>query len=170
MVFALIGVVFAIRALNTSKVEGFFHAIGVEPGVPQSPGLQPGSRPLSEGEERYNICRTRIHSVEWKDRKVEEFREGLNMRWMAVDPTPREISYMEVEKWLSRNCQIIIQPFQAASSDRSLFNDFVTVQYIDGQKLIIKRGPGPVYQIESKTFHSPYLDNALKDLEKIAQF
>jgi len=174
MTLTLVLVIAIMRGMTPDKVENFFAALGIEPGTAQSPGLQPGSRPLAEGEERFNICRTRIHSITWPSgRRVEEFREGLKLRWTAVDPQPREIGYMEVEKWLSSHCQVIVRPLNEAPEVAGKPSEIV-IRFVDNTSATIRNLGGAVYDLkdfgEERLVESPDLQEALLELQRIAQF
>lgn len=179
MVLFLVGVVFVIRNVTSESVANFFVAFGIEPGTAQSPGLQPATRALKAGEVRFNICPTRIHAVVWPDgRKVEEKKEGLKLRWMAFDPSEREMAYLETEKWLSRHCQIIIEPKQVPENE-SLKDQgtFIRLEFIDGRIWEFGKAalPGPsgapvLTLIGQGAFASPDFEDALRELEAIAGF
>lgn len=175
MIVSLFFVVTIIRELNTSKVENALQAIGIEPGTSQSPGFQPAGRPLDAGEERFNICRTRIHSITWPSgRRVEEFKEGrLKLRWVAVDPRPREIGYMEVEKWLSAHCQIITRPLAEDAQGVGAPSE-ITIRFVDDSSVTLRRYEGTVFDLkdlgEKRLVESPDLVGALLELQEIAQF
>ena len=63
MMAALVMVLMVGRGINSGSVEKAFQALGIEPGTAKSPGLQRGGLTLAAGEERLNICRTRIVSI-----------------------------------------------------------------------------------------------------------
>ena len=172
MMIALIMVIFAIRGMNEKSMEAVFDALGIEPGTAKSPGFQPGGRKLGPGEERFNICRTRVHAIVWPSgRRVEEFREGLKLRWLAVDPRPREIGYLEVEKWLSAHCQVVIKPVTDAPKGTAAT---IEVRYIDEKVSRIKVYEDAIFDLkefgEERLVRSDDLRDALLELQKIAIF
>ena len=174
MLVALILVVAMMRGVTPEKMDQVFTALGIEPGTAQSPGFQPGSRPLEKGEERFNICRTRIHSISWPSgRRVEEFKEGLKLRWLAVDPRPREIGYMEVEKWLSAHCQVIVRPLNEAPAETGKLVEIV-IRFVDNTTATIRNLGGALYDLkdfgEERLVESPDLMEALLELQRIARF
>lgn len=174
MVVTLVFVIAIMRGMTPEKMENVFAALGIEPGTAHSPGLQPGGRPLTEGEERFNICRTRIHSITWPSgRRVEEFKEGLKLRWVAVDPRPREIGYLEVEKWLSAHCQVIIRPIKEAPETSGQPSEIV-IRFVDNSTATIRNLGGALYDVkdfgEERLVESLDLKEALLELQRIAQF
>ena len=173
MVVALAGVLYVMRSVNQDGAGRFLQALGVEPGTQQSPGLQPSNRKLQEGEESHNICPTRIKAITWADgRAVQEHKEGLKMRWQALEPgkpEPRDISYLEVEKWLSLHCQIAIKPVLTQTDPPGPFTKFLTIQYVDGTENVIAKHE-KVFKSDAKLFTSEDFESALADLERIAIF
>ncbi len=171
MVGMLIGIIYSIRSMNAGKVQTAFEALGIQSGNHQNPGFQAANRPLQPGEENFNLCQTRVHAIAWSpERKVEEERDGLKLRWMAFDPQPRELNYMAIEKWLSAHCQVAVMPIPSPTVG---YRPLITIQYIDGKDLKIEIGTDGTYlaQLEKpKVFSSQDLTDALKELEGIAQF
>lgn len=171
LVGMLIGVIYTMRSVNSESVKRGFEALGLQTGSGESPGLHPSNRPLEAGEKGFNLCPNRIHAVVWSERrKVEEFRDGLKLKWIAVDPAPRELGYMAVEKWLSAHCQIAVRP---TPETNLTFADFISVRYIDGTELKIDRSANGTYRARSpvpEVFSSQDLTEALNELEQIAQF
>jgi hypothetical protein len=173
MILMLVAVVFTIRSVNKDTVQRGFESLGLQPGNGESPGLHPSQRALQADEKAFNLCPNRIHAVVWSERrKVEEFRDGMKLKWIAVNPAPRELGYMAVEKWLSAHCRIAVKA--GAATDESLvFADFIAIRYIDGTELKIERASSGVYRAKSpvpEVFASEDLTAALKELETIAQF
>jgi hypothetical protein len=174
LILALVGVIGVMRGIDARGVQGLFEALGVEPGAPGSPGLLPSKRPLVAGETRVNICPNRIHAIVWADgRKVEEIREGLKLRWTAFDPQPREIGYMDVEKWLSLHCQVAGSPVSEIDQEQVEFRDFVTIQYIDKKETKVQRAEGDIIRFgeaSSVIYRSEDFMQALQELEQTAGF
>lgn len=172
LLIALVGVIYAIRTLQPSSVQKAMLALGVEPGTQASPGLQPASRALQEGEQHLNICRTRIHAIEFDGgQKVEEFKQGLNLKWLAFeDSKPRELGYLDVEKWLSRHCQIIVKPVDEAALPKDAVRGKVKLVYIDRTELPIDWIYGHHFQFEGKTYDSTDFADALAELRGLASF
>lgn len=173
LIAALVFVLIAIRSINAGSVGKFFAALGIEPGTQSSPGLQPGGSSLAPGEERFNICRTRIVGVRFVDgRQIVEEKNGFKMRWMAVEREPREIGYLDVEKWLSRHCQITIRPAgeMAADAEKSRW---LEIRYVDGSLAVIHRVRGGVFDFsalgERRAAASPELESAVAELLSVAQ-
>jgi hypothetical protein len=158
--------------MNKDNVERAMAALGVEPGTSESPGLQPSSRALQPGEERFNICRNRIHAIDFEGgNKVEEFKEGLKLRWLAFqDGQPRELGYLEVEKWLSSHCQIVVKPATEKEIETISARQALTIRYIDRSELPIERIGGLYFRIEGKLFQSKDFADAIEELRQLAQF
>jgi hypothetical protein len=182
LVAVLVVVIGGIRGLNPQNIEKAFDAIGVEAGNSQSPGFQAaGSRPLQPGEERFNLCRTRIIGAQWPNgNRVEEAKDGLKLKWMADDPEPREISSIEVEKWLSRHCQVIVKAIDPAklASDGEVEKasakgdpniGHYLVRYVDGTDLKISTANGVIFKIGDKAVESTDLHDALAELRETVQ-
>lgn len=165
----LVAVFYIMGNLNADSVGRALGALGIEPGTRTSPGLQPSNRALEVGQERFNICRTRVHAIIFNDgKKIEESRNGLDLKWMAHDQTPREISYLDVEKWLSQHCQIVIEPRSIQIGESLRFSQFVTIEFIDGTKMHVLNSGDGTLRIEDKVFRSSDFQDALAELENIA--
>lgn len=175
MVLALAGVLWSMRSLNTQNIEKAFDALGLQAGGAGSPGFQAAGQILSPGEERFNICRTRITAIEFgSQRRIEESNAGLKVTWKAVDPRMREISTLDVEKWLTGHCQIVIKPALGVAGDLGEGNlkpiGSVEFKFVDGTKLSVQRLGEQRFKIESRVFESPDLQMALLELQQNAQF
>jgi hypothetical protein len=206
---SLLAVVFVIRNTNQGAIEKAFLSLGIEPGTGQSPGLQPGSRPLQPGESRWTICTNRIRRIEWfAGDGIEEQKEGLKMRWLAYvyDPkvgargpgAPRsrelQLDYMDMEKWLSRNCQVIISELKSqdpaglspdpgaaemaaeAKLRYGSLTPLLRVEFIDGSQVELSRHSeltNLFYRVATDAkpglhFMSPYLSAGLLELRSLA--
>lgn len=163
-------VIWAMKSLNAESVSRFLTSVGIEPGA-HAPSLQPGNKAEHEGE-RLNLCRTRVRALIWPDgRRIEEEINGLDMSWKAHDPAEREVSYLEMEKWLSQHCQVTVQPRELAQGETLEFNDHLTVRFIDGVEAVIQLAQvDGTYRIDGKIFRSDDLRAALSELRQIAQF
>lgn len=173
LIAALGMIVYVISNLTPEKVNDSLAAIGAAPGTADAPGLQPWTRPVGEGEERFNVCRTRVHAIEWPDgKKIEEKKVGLKLTWEAHSPEVRELPYLGVEKWFSRHCQIVVamEAGSGASSSVGDFNQFLTLVFVDGSRTLILRNSAGIFRIETKDFKSADLDEAVVELKQIAQF
>lgn len=175
MLIALGAVIWAIRSLNspgtTSSLNNAFQALGLQAGGAGSPGLQAAGRELKASEERFNLCRTRIVGVEFgSGRKIEEARDGFKVKWLASDPQSREISTLEVEKWLTQHCQIVIQVVDPSTTASFNSEAPLTFHYVDNSSLILKHIDGHYFQIDGRTVDSTDLARALIELQEIALF
>ena len=167
MVLTLVGVVMVIRSLDGESMNKVFHALGIDTASSDAPGLRASVRPLFEGEEKFNLCPTRIHAIEWSSgRKIEEHKEGLKMKWMA-QPDNRELGYLAIEKWLSYHCQVAVRPFGPGEGVQGA-PDTTIVHFIDGSKLEIKRFAEDQYMVGDRGFRSADLKKALEGLQKLA--
>lgn len=103
LVLALAAVVFVIRSLNKDKVQDAFEALG----IPDAPATASAAGPKVV--ER-TLCRTRVHAIRFPNGDtVIEKKKGLDLQWTAESAenagTPRQLNYLEVEKWFSRHCK-----------------------------------------------------------------
>ena len=115
-----------------------------------------------------NLCKTRVHAIIFADgKKVEEFKQGLEMKWMAHDPTPREIYYLDVEKWLGKYCRIQVEA--STESPKVELPVAVTVEFIDQSKELIHQ-EGATFIVGGTYFRSEEFANALVELRHLAQF
>jgi hypothetical protein len=165
--------------LQPQKVQNALHSLGVDAGNSAAPGFQPAtSRTLEAGEERLNLCPTRIASVTWADgREVEESPSGIKRKWLAAFPraAPREIGYLEVEKWLSQHCEVIAQLAEGVIVGADSAQRLAVVRYIDGSETVIDQTPQGLVKISqpgasARFYRSSDLKGALQELATIAQF
>lgn len=173
LVGALAMIISIMGKLSPEKVTDALATIGAAPGTPDSPGLQPWTREVKPGEERFNICRTRVHAVVWADgKKVEELKQGLKLTWRSFNPEPRELPYMGVEKWFSRHCQIVIQPVRDAAQTPAPgdFQPYLKLEFIDGEAQLIERTVDGIFRSGDAIFKSDDLEAAMAELSAIAQF
>lgn len=170
-------IIYLISNLSPEKVNESLAAIGAAPGTSDAPGLQPWTRNVGPGEERFNLCRTRVHSVIWPDgKKIEEKKQGLKLTWEAHSPNVRELPYLGIEKWFSRHCQIVVA--KLASKDAltggvgqpPAFKAFLTLVFIDGTTTEIQRTADGTFAFGAEIFKSADLDEAIVELSQIAQF
>ena len=156
---ALVVVIWAIRGLQAGHVESVFDALGA------------GRK--ASGEETYTLCRTRIHALKWADgTKVEEHLEGLKMKWFAYGPEPRLLSYLEIEKWLSKHCQFTVAPLSTEFSAGIRFEPFMVIDFVDKSTKEILKGSdsvGEIFKVGDRSFRSPEFSEALKELRQAAQ-
>lgn len=178
LIVALIGTFVAMRGASTENVQKAFSALGIEPGAPGSPGLQPGGSALQAGEERRTLCRTRIHAIRFPDgRAVVEVKRGLKLDWTAEeDGKSRSLAYMDVEKWLSLHCQFIARPASEATDEETAPEPdpqpFVDIEFIDKTKWQISRSNDVLFAVSDPKdrFYSDDLKAALSELRVLAGF
>jgi hypothetical protein len=171
LVLALALVILIIQSANSKNVEGLFQALGLSPGTPDSPGIEPGARTLRPGDERFNLCKTRIAAVSWPgERRIEEDHQSLKIRWIAYNPQPHEINSLEVEAWFSHHCQIIVHPIDPHRLSTADQEETVTFRFVDNSEFRFTRYSDNQYQVDQRTFRSDDLTAALLELQKIAMF
>ena len=167
LVMMLVGVVWATRSMNEQSAAKFFAAFG-------APGATSGSEPkavaLGAGDSKYNVCKTRVRAVVWPDgRRIEESKTDIRARWMAVDPQSREINGLDVEKWFSRHCEIVVRESGDAKTATDGFGNYVTFEFIDGTKTDFLRNEKGVIRADERQFVSPDFDAAVAELVSLAQ-
>ena len=156
LIAALAMVFYVITHMTPDKV-----AAGME-----KVGLPAGGVAATGANEQINLCRTRIHAIIWPDgRKIQEFKDGMKLKWQAYNLDPSDIGYMDMEKWLSLHCEVAAS---ARDASASVFRPLVTIEYIDGTKEELALAEGGVYRFETKTFVSPDLEKAISDLISLA--
>lgn len=178
LIVALIATFVAMKGANTENVQKAFSALGVEPGAPGSPGLQPGGTALQAGEERRTLCMTRIHAIRFPDgRAVVEVKRGLKLDWTAEeDGKTRSLAYMDVEKWLSLHCQFIARPASEPTDEeitpQTEPQPFVDIEFIDKTKWQISRSGDVLFTVSDPKdrFYSDDLKAALNELRVLAGF
>lgn len=159
LVLALIAVFAVINGVRPAHLEKFFTTFA---GNLEASGT---ARPAG----RFNLCKTRVHAIIWPDgKKIEEFREGMTMKWMAHDPQPREIGYIEMEKWLGEHCSFATAAGPEAPSTTG--EEVIKVEFIDKTVLKIGLGPDNLFRIENEVFRSPEFSHALRELRTLGQF
>lgn len=175
LTIALVAVVVVMRSLNSSKMERAFDALGLQAGGAGSPGLQAAGRPLEAGEERLNLCPTRIVAFVWNPddeslrRSIEEEKQGMKMHWMAHDPTVREIAYLDVEKWLTGHCQIVVSPASPEAVKDLKPRRKLEIRYVNGTHRAIDEMDDHFFRIDGKLYSSPDFTAALGELRAAAQ-
>lgn len=171
MIGALGMIIYLIGNLSADKVSNSLAAVGIAPGTSEAPGLQPWTREVKPGEERFNLCRTRVQTVIWPDgKKVEEKKQGLKLTWEAHDPEIRELPYLGVEKWFSRHCQIVVAKEPPVLGGSLKFSHYLTLVYVDGTRDDIQKSVNGVFQLKETNFRSDDLEAAVVELSQIAQF
>ena len=186
MTLALILIIWSSTGLSVDKINAAFHALGIEPGAAGSPGLQPGGLPLQPGEERRTLCRTRIASFHFPEgRSIVEEKRGPRLEWLSEElqtvagsePTllRRELSYMEMEKWLSRHCQYVVKPGDGSEASGLAIAPLVRVVFVDKSEINFGRAGEWVGEMEQGAFKggrfkSPDLLSALDELKVLAQW
>lgn len=168
----LLIVVSIMRNMNEQSAAKLFSNLGIDPKASSAGGgTSAPEQPLGANQSNFNICKTRVHAVVWPDgRRIEESREQIKAHWLAVDPTPREIGSLDVEKWFSRHCQIAIVEDEASRAARDGFNNFVTFEFIDGTKADFQRTESGVFRAEGdRQFRSDDFDKAIAELIGLAQ-
>jgi hypothetical protein len=165
LVLALFGVIYVISNLNQNAVDHFFQSMGMEANS-QPKGLGATAESLS-------LCRTRVTAIVWPDgRKIEEQKSAVKVTWMSVDPKPREIGSLEVERWFSRHCRVSIvksSPETAAQPTGDNFPTFV-FEYVDGSSSKLEKLTDDLYRFDGTEFRSKDLSKAIEELEQAAQF
>jgi len=177
MIAALVAVVWLIRTLNSGGFDKAFDTLGLQAGGAGSPGLQAAGRPLKPGEERYNLCPTRIVGFIWNAensstrRSIEEKQVGAKMHWMAHDPAEREVSYLDIEKWLTSHCQIVVRPLPPAAAEAPKAGPRfpLEIHYVDGSRKSIEQIGVHVFRINGQTVDSEDFAQALTELRNAAQ-
>ncbi|HRK08760.1 MAG TPA: hypothetical protein PLZ57_13400 [Pseudobdellovibrionaceae bacterium] len=186
MTLALILIIWSSTGISVDKINAAFHALGIEPGAEGSPGLQPGGQPLQPGEERRTLCRTRIASFHFPDgRSIVEEKQGPRLEWLAEERQKdargeetvlrRELSYIEMEKWLSRHCQYVVRPADATEASGLAIAPLVRVSFVDRSELSFGRAGEWIGEMEQGAFKggrfkSPDLMAALDELKVLAQW
>jgi hypothetical protein len=183
MVLMLTGVLYSIRSMNEKSVEKAFDALGLQEGGAGSPGLQAAGAALKPGEERFNLCRTRINGIEFgTGRKINEATAGLKTTWLASEPVlgqkqdpapsgaPREIGTLDIEKWLTQHCQIVVRAVPHAAVESLNSRSKIDVRYVDGTTLSLLRIGGRYFEIGQRDFESEDFAAALVELQLLAQF
>jgi hypothetical protein len=168
LLLTLVIVMYAMRHINDNSMQGVFQALGVDAGGgSNSPGFQASGRARVQGEERIAICPTRIHSITWADgRRIEETENGLKLKWMGYVPDARELTYLEVERWLSQHCQVVGQPLPLKAQDQPA--PYLTIQYVDGSKIEIYRMGDDLFRFGAKgLYRSKDFVEAIRELEHI---
>jgi hypothetical protein len=145
LLIALLGVMAMMRFLSEDQVRGSLTGIFDDVAV-------------------FNLCETRIHAMTFPDgKKIEE----QNGKWIATDPKPHEMTYLDVEKWLGANCKfrvgVVKDPPKHLSS-------VVLIEFVNTEKRVITGGPGAIFSGGKQAFHSPEFERALQDLRRLAQF
>lgn len=168
---ALFIVVQVMRSTSPDSVSRFMSSIGIETGGAGSRGFHPASGVVSADLKPLNICPTRIHAISWSDgRVIQEDKSGMRTQWKAGEPVPHEIGAIEMEKWLSRHCQIEVEPKKLAAGEAIHFKPLLKVQYIDRAATELFRSDSGLYRFGEKIFTSLEMNRAISELTQVASF
>ena len=121
----------------------------------------------------FRLCKSRIASLEWSNHaKIYEDKSSPKAKWMAQDfgsGEPRELDYLDVEKWLGINCMVRVIPLQAfVASQPSGLPDFLVVRFIDGSISHVKKSKISDFQFDDQFFQSGELARSLSELYRLA--
>lgn len=180
LVLGLVIVIFAIRSMNTEKVEGAFQALGIQEGTSKSAAGTPagGDSSVATETER-TLCRTRVHSLKFPNGdSIYETKEGMTLVWMSETAenagTPRTLSYLEVEMWFSKHCKFMATPAGPLENPEPSNEPvkYVQIEFVDGSTWdIYREGDAFVSGSDPKDrFMSEDLDQAIAELRSIAGF
>jgi hypothetical protein len=161
MSLALVFVLWTMKVIDAKAISKVFATLGLESGTTGS------------GAGTLKLCRSRVQSLIWPDgRKIEERVDGLKMDWMAHDPSPRLLNYLDMEKWLSQHCEITTQGLQSRDRALSAYLPFLTIKFVDGSTLQIQQSPGEpeLFLIDHQLVRSGDLLKASNELAVLAQF
>ncbi|MCM2281419.1 MAG: hypothetical protein NDI61_06185 [Bdellovibrionaceae bacterium] len=163
LLLALIGVLMLINGVNATHVDRFFRTFGGDP-------TTIGAGQLPE-QVSMILCKTRIHAIIWPDGpKIEEFKQGMTMKWLAHDPQPREIGYLDMEKWLGEHCRFSAREVPADIASSAQFQSEIVVEFIDQTSTRIGLGDHQMIRFDGRVLESPDLIQALGQLRGLAQF
>ena len=174
--FILVGALFVViqimHSTNPNAVTRFMATIGIETGgTTSSLGFHPSSGVASPELTPLNLCPTRIHAISWSDgRVIQESKDGMRVEWKAGEPVPHEIGAIEMEKWLSRHCQIEVEPKKLAAGESINFKPLFKVQYIDQASTELFRSDSGLYRFGETVFSSLDLNRAIGELTEVASF
>ncbi len=181
LLIGLVVVFFVIRSMSTEKVQGAFHALGLEEGLSSdTPGSEAGSATMPPGEEvERTLCQTRIHAVRFANGEaVVEKKNGMKLDWTAEsaenEGTPRGLNYLEVEKWFSKHCKFMAAP-AAPIENPEPSNEpvkYVSFEFVDNTTWeLFREGDALLSASDPKDrFTSDDLEQALEELRSIAGF
>jgi hypothetical protein len=182
----LIMVLWTMRVVDAASVSQFFANLGVQQSIQQG---VPEVRQAQEKISTYRLCQSRVHSITWPNGdRIEERVDGMKMTWMAYDPRPRVINYLDMEKWLSQHCELLIQEPHLEDLSRNGYWKYLKIQFVGGKEVEImhadaindadlglKRSANDhsatsVFFVDGKVFRSMNLVDAIASLRSIAQF
>ena len=166
--------VFVVRIMNSTSpgsISRMMATLGIDVGGAASPGLHPSSGPESANAVPLNLCPTRIHAISWSDgRVIEEAKDGMKSNWLAGEPAPHEIGALEMEKWLSRHCQVRVEPQTVKSGESVTFRPLLKVEYVDHASQQLFRSDSGIYRFGEQVFTSLDLNRAVGELTQVANF
>lgn len=150
----LAGVIFSIRWFQSGSADPYFAAMGFGGGA-------------SGGDDRFNLCPTRIHAIDWANgARVEERQEGLRGFWRLTKPEDRELSYLDIEKWLSRHCEVTLESGEAAPDGG--YTALWTIEYVDGQRGTLEQAGADRFRWNGRQMRSLELSQGVTELAEIA--
>ena len=121
----------------------------------------------SASQVKLNWCETRVKSIETANGfKMTQSR----MRWMQEKPIQKELDGLAVEKWFGQNCKVPIELAEVRPTNVEFQSPAaMSVEFIQGGTAdFIKAGMGAI-RFKNRTFTSPELQQAIKDLEQLPE-
>jgi hypothetical protein len=115
---------------------------------------------------RLSWCDTRVISLE-RPSGLKIFQDHFKWKAQLGATDPRELDFVSVEKWLGRHCTVGIKPSAGAKLDTS--TPALVVEFLKGQKESLMTSAPGHYFWKGQSFESPQLDEALAQLDRMAQ-
>lgn len=155
VLFIALGLVlWASIAVRKGSMDGFFVSLtGADPA------------------KQINLCPNRIHRLTFKDQKrIEEIKVGSDLQWRALDPDPRPLNYLGLEKWLGERCYIAASLMDEKIENLGNFETTLKIDFIDqsSASLMQNSAKPDVYSWDGRLYNSPAMTSALKELRGLA--
>ena len=156
-------IVYIMFQMKTSGLPPtFLSVLGISPPPATTAHIHKDTE--SGNTEQLTWCQTRVQSME-SPSGFKIYQDKL--KWLTGDSNPREVNFLDVEKWFGRNCSLKIKPLGKATTDINTFQTALIVNFIKGgsERFLNLPQEPHIYSWKGQVFRSPQLKQALDQLK-----
>ncbi len=150
--FLILALVVVLFASKTIRKHGLPIAVSQIFGLP------------SNQQQTMNWCETRVESLV----RPEGFKiEQVENKWFREDKARQEVSFLSVEKWFGRYCDVRGQAIQPVGANLASFKPVLFVKFINDKVEAFGRRADGTFLWKGVAFKSPELETAIDELGQI---